>query len=259
MNNTCLNCGATLHGPYCHQCRQKANLPRLTTRSLIRSLFATITNVDTGFWFTVKELFVRPATVLKDYVKGKTINYYHPIRYFLIWIGLVALINLGTGLYDLQTTDFNQYMIEEGDTEAWARQKKIQDFTKKFMNFIPLFLIPFYGWISYLLFRKREYNYAEHLTFVTYIIAQNAIIGLPIIVLYYFVPSLIPYAILIGNIIGAIYLAYVYSRLFEISKIRAYFYGFLINFLGLISMVIGMMIISIIILIPFFLIKNALG
>ena len=258
MDN-CLNCGATLHGPYCHQCGQKASLPRLTIRSLISKLFASITSVENKFWFTVKELFKQPAKVMQDYVSGKTVTYYHPIRYFLIWVGLAALINISTGLYDMQSTDTYKYILEEGDTAAWERQKSIQNVIKKFTNLIPLFLIPFYGWISYLLFRKRAYNYAEHLTFVTYVIAQNTIIGLPIFALYYFIPSLISYAIIIGNTTGAIYIAYVYYSLFKISKMKAFSYGLLINFLGLISMVIGVMIITIAIATTILLIKSAWG
>lgn len=42
---------------------------------------------------------------MQDYVNGKTVTYYHPIRYFLIWVGLTALINISTGLYDMQSTD----------------------------------------------------------------------------------------------------------------------------------------------------------
>jgi len=70
---------------------------------------------------------------------------------------------------------------------------------------------------------------------------------------------LISYAIIIGNTTGAIYIAYVYYSLFKSSKMKAFSYGLLINFLGLISMVIGVMIITIAIATPILLIKSAWG
>ena len=52
----CKNCAAPLEGPYCSQCGQKALTERITLSYIIRSFAEALTNVEQGFWYTMRTL-----------------------------------------------------------------------------------------------------------------------------------------------------------------------------------------------------------
>ena len=95
----CKNCETTLQGKFCHECGQKVIEERLTVKQLFRFLLKIITNVEKGFWYTTKTLFSAPGAVVRDYWRGKTIKYYHPIRYLFIWATLSILLSLWFGVF----------------------------------------------------------------------------------------------------------------------------------------------------------------
>ena len=246
---SCINCQTLLQGPFCHACGQKAQIPRITVKNTIHKLFESITNVEKGFWHTFLRLFSKPAEVIKGFIGGNTKRYYNPIRYFLIWVGLSTLIMITLGVYDNQTSSMNDLMGISDDPEQLKRQLALQKQIKKFLNFIPLFQIPFLSLISFWLFRKHGFNYAEHLTKYCYLFAQVSIIGIPLTLTYYFVPSLVPFAVLIGLSLSAIYFAYVFKPLYQLNWLPAIGSGLLVSFGGMLFMFLSISIIGILLVI----------
>ncbi len=104
-----------------------------------------------------------------------------------------------------------------GDEEQLARQEKINKVMSNYMNLIYVIILPFMGLFSYLFFKKQENNYAEHLILVTYVFAQNIIIGAFTLIIYALNPEIIKYGMAIGIGISAIYFGYVYHRIYKVS------------------------------------------
>ena len=71
MNHTCSNCGAHLTGPYCAQCGQKDHKERMSLKVILHSTLESLTNVERGFWYTMKLLSHRPGKVAREYLAGK--------------------------------------------------------------------------------------------------------------------------------------------------------------------------------------------
>ena len=93
---SCKNCGTAFSGNYCPHCGQKHLSDRYTLRKLLWEAWAVVTNVEQGFWYTTKTLFLNPALIITDYIKGKTKPYYNPLRYLIIWAVLsITFIYLG--------------------------------------------------------------------------------------------------------------------------------------------------------------------
>lgn len=256
---SCKNCGADLNGPYCSQCGQKRIDGRITVKDMISQLFLTLTNVERGFLYTTRQLFVAPGKAIREYLSGATRKYYHPLRFFFIWMGAVVIIGLWLGFYDAQNENMSQWNFGPQDPDTIARQKKIMEWTKKFLNIIPLFLIPFQSLISKRLFRKSGFNYAENLVINTFLYGQLALIGLIPLILYMAIPVLLPWAFVISLMISSLYYGYAFRNLFSVSTSMALFKAFLVNVGGFILFMISIFIVTILAVTVFIIIKKMFG
>lgn len=223
----CKNCGETLHGAYCSACGQKVITQRITVRHIFGELFSIITNVDRGFLYTAKMLFVAPGEMIRNYLQGQTRQHYPPLRYVILLIAISVAINLGFGLYDQQQSEIQSMMgtPTEQNAEIMQAQQQFNDGMKKYLNLLPLALIPILSLFSYLFFRKKGWNYAEHLVLNAYLQGQLALIGIPVMLLcVMFLTSQLTVQILYSLLlVGIFYGAYVYVRFFQVGALQAFF------------------------------------
>lgn len=234
----CKNCENIFEGKYCNQCGQKVMEQRFTVKQIFTTLISIITNLESGFLKTAKSLFKAPAQLINDYINGKTRPYYHPLRYLIILTTITTVINLSFGIFDASQSDMQQLFNPGADDHDLARQARIQEQVKQYLNFIPLLVIPFISLVSYRLFKERHLNYAEHLIANSFMSGQLNFISLPFLLIYALFPSLTKFLLPVTALINSIYYAYVYSDLFKISFWRGIWYGFLAYALGLLFMII---------------------
>jgi hypothetical protein len=111
-DNTCLNCGETVHGNYCSNCGQKFQPTKLPLRLYLEDTVETLFNIDNRVFKTLKDLFIRPGKITKEYIEGHRATYLPPLRiyisisilYFFLALATestqVFLVNLGSEEYD---------------------------------------------------------------------------------------------------------------------------------------------------------------
>lgn len=244
----CKNCEASLAGPFCSQCGQKALTERITLKYIIRSIIETLTNVERGFWYTLRALLTRPGIVAREYLEGRRKRYYHPVRYLFIIVTVVTVITLVSGVYDLQQSEIlqlqNDAMGLQPDEKAVARQQKIQEEIKKYLNLVAIITLPFIGLVGYWFFRKRKYNYAEHLVMASFWSAELSAIGLPVQLLFLFFPGAVIYAFPVSILISSSYYGWGYRQLFGIGYGQAFLKGLLVNIVGFILMFFTVMLVT---------------
>ncbi|NRB51088.1 MAG: DUF3667 domain-containing protein [Saprospiraceae bacterium] len=232
----CKNCGAPLMGEYCHQCGQRNITERFTIRQIIRDLVRMITNVDSGFWYTMRELFVRPATVVESYLSGATRRYYNPFRYYFLIIAVSALIQLSLGIFDLQQAEIRETLNPNMSEEELQMQLTIMEYVKKFLNIIPLFILPFIALAFKWMYPKGKWNYAEFLISTTFIYGQTAIIGLIPLLVFYFIPQYIGWGFPISLLLSTLYSTYTYQKAFQISVGSAFIRSLFATLIGFVFM-----------------------
>ena len=232
----CKSCENKFEGIYCNQCGQKVITERFTVKSFFATFIAIITNVESGFWRTVVDLFKQPAQVINDYINGKTKPYYHPLRYIIILTTLSALFNIYFGVFDATQTDMQHLFNPNATDEEIARQHKVNEYIKQYLNIIPILMIPFISIVSYRLFKKHQLNYAEHLVANTYMGAQLNFIGFPFLVLYAVFPEYTTFSIPLAALTSSLFYAYVYQGLFKVSYLKGWGFGLLAYTLGLLLM-----------------------
>jgi hypothetical protein len=123
-NATCLNCSATLIGPFCAQCGQHAHESARSLHVLFHDAWHLFTHLDGRVWSTFAALLIRPGRLTREYFADHRARYVPPFRlYFIISVAFFGLASLTTGLSKLGT-------VHTGPLSAADRadiQKDLQD------------------------------------------------------------------------------------------------------------------------------------
>jgi hypothetical protein len=102
-NATCLNCSATLVGPYCAQCGQHAHESARSLHVLFHDAWHLITHLDGRVWSTLVPLLIRPGRLTREYFADHRARYVPPFRlYFIISVAFFGLASLTTGLSNIE-------------------------------------------------------------------------------------------------------------------------------------------------------------
>lgn len=87
----CLNCGTQFVGQYCPHCGQPAQVRRLTLRQSIHDVLNVFVDVERGFLRTCLELCYRPGYMIRDYLQGRRVCYYRPVK-LLFFLSTILLV-----------------------------------------------------------------------------------------------------------------------------------------------------------------------
>lgn len=157
---TCLNCSSEFTGNFCNQCGQKASTHRFTLHEWLHEIPHSIFHIDNGFFYTLKNLCLRPGNFIRDYLDGKRKPSFSPFLYVLIWCGVFVVIShlfAGDAEHAVAITDFksaNEYLE-----------------TNYYKALVVAMILPT-ALASYLVFIKSGYNFAENLVLNSFVTAQ---------------------------------------------------------------------------------------
>jgi len=143
----CRNCGATGAGKYCSRCGQELIIKKITVASVLRDVLHLFTHLDKGFGYTLKQLIAVPGTMQRRYVEGERRKHQKPFSMFFICATIAGLTR-----YWIYSTLIKYYHV--GDVAE-------AEFFHQYMVILHVCLLPVYILITYILFRKDGYNYAE--------------------------------------------------------------------------------------------------
>lgn len=167
----CKNCGHNLEGKYCIECGQNAKTTRINFKYIIEEIPNSIFQIDHGFFYTVKELFIRPGHSLREFMEGKRKNHFKPLAFLLLTSTIYVFVNYLLGY----NKDFND-LIKISDAEG-RFNTEIIDWLFDKQSYVLLFTVPFFSLATYLAFIKAKYNYFEHLVLNIYIVGQQTVIN----------------------------------------------------------------------------------
>jgi len=80
----CANCGAVLHGPFCHNCGQTADTHKRSIGHLIVEGVESILHLDGRLARTLPDLFFHPGRLARDLMEGRVARHVPPFRMFLV-------------------------------------------------------------------------------------------------------------------------------------------------------------------------------
>jgi len=229
----CKNCHHIYHGKYCSECGQKAETNRFTIKHIIETTSHAFLNVffffERGASLTFKELLISPGKFLRNYLSGKRINHITPIGYVLLVGTISTLLYTYLGDEMMKNMPFGEELTN--DKNRVISTKDVVKYITEHQVLSTLIMIPLTSVVTYRVYKKIGYNYAEHLVVNAFLLSQQSMIN------SFFMPLL-----LISNtklisvammIISYTYLVWSYHQLFQITPfLKSIFKSILAVILG---------------------------
>ncbi|MEM7655034.1 MAG: hypothetical protein AAF399_02805 [Bacteroidota bacterium] len=142
--------------------------------------------LDFPFFQTSKSLLLHPSQVSIGYIRGVRKRINPPVQYALLalslygifqffakdFLNMVAQNNFLSGFSE----GFSDY---EGSAKTAARSDKMKNAVNWLQSrnqFFLFLMIPCMGWLSSLFYRKKGYNFAEHLVIAIYAVAFSSLL-----------------------------------------------------------------------------------
>lgn len=226
--NICKNCNSPNINNYCIDCGQKVYNERFTIKSFFVDLLDAL-NLERGFFFTSKMLFISPGKVINDYLGGKTKSYINPLKYLLIIGSIYAFLILWLKIFDVGM----ESIAVQGNSEKVAIiQNQWLGFYKKIINLIPILLIPFISIATKWFYKSKGLFYGEHLIVNSFIFLQIFLITILLTPLVLIFPSTINFFPGITLVILIVYFCYSLNSTFRGAPFRSVLIAFLSLLIG---------------------------
>ena len=117
-------------------------------------------DLEKGFLYTLKSLFTRPGHFVREYIDGKRLTYFHFLTFLLLILGIYIFLD-----------EFSNVKLSQLYASSSSENNLLQDyesFSKKYPRLLTLIAIPLTSVITYFLFKKAKYNFAEHIILNTF-------------------------------------------------------------------------------------------
>lgn len=188
----CPGCAAPLGGPFCAQCGQRAEAPRLTLRAFASEIVAQVAQLDHGLLHTFVQLVRRPGPTIRDYIGGQRRKYTSPVSYALLAVGFAVLrgelIGRARSLEAVVTkAAAGKAAFSVSQQASMARIFGFLDAHRTL--FLVAALVPVIALLRGL-FENRRYNVAEITTFAGYAVGTATILKLLIALPFDLIPAL---------------------------------------------------------------------
>jgi hypothetical protein len=211
---TCKNCGNNFEGKFCNNCGQKADMHRFTIKHALHDFFHTFTHVDSGLFFLIKELFLRPGIVAKEYIEGKRKKYFSPIQYLILAVAVATFFSVKYNLMGPVSGNVNPEVYNQLN-EISKFFLQFNQFIYKYFNLILFVAVPVMALFSWLFYKKSGYNYAENVILNVFLAAQRTLIFILLAPFLYFFRNYWHIIIAIYYITWIIYIGWAYVQFFN--------------------------------------------
>ncbi|HLN95649.1 MAG TPA: DUF3667 domain-containing protein [Flavobacterium sp.] len=177
MAENCKNCAYEITLNFCPSCGQK-KAKRIDGKYVKDEIQYTVLHTNKGFFYTCKQLLIRPGHATREFVEGNRVNHYKPLALVFLLAGISAF--LSHWLIDFQT-------VYAGTMEAKkaAQAAQVAEGMMKYYSFILVSLIPLFSLLTWLVFRKWGYNYFEHIVVNAFFTATLTLVSIAALPLSY--------------------------------------------------------------------------
>jgi hypothetical protein len=169
--HVCLNCEASTHGLYCHHCGQRADAERFTVKNLWKQNPNAVPQADHGLLRTLRDLLVRPGSMINGYLDGRRVPYVNPF----------ALLSLLAGISAFAYSSWPFELVVATDGMPAERAARFAAFSRHSFEFYSpslLLYLPLTAGLTVACFAGVGRGYAEHLVLNAYLMAGSTLLML---------------------------------------------------------------------------------
>lgn len=164
----CKNCNNVYEGSFCPNCGQSSGETRLNINFFIDQFNKKYNPLKSHK--SIFSFLKSPITYIDNYINCKRVNVVDPITLLFVSVGLFLLIS---GF-------INPYLPQETveDNLGMGNLSKILNWSNKNMGLLnAIIIIPFSG-VTWLLFKKSKFNFAEHIAVNMYLSSISIVFSL---------------------------------------------------------------------------------
>jgi hypothetical protein len=121
----CLNCGAALAGPFCHECGQHARIQR-TLHAFFYDFLHGVLHFEGKIWRTLPLLAWKPGELTRRYIDGQRAQFVSPIALYLFTVFLMFAAVGVTGGFETPTGAGVISNVEEEIADARANLTELE-------------------------------------------------------------------------------------------------------------------------------------
>lgn len=154
----CKACYHSGEGDFCSACGQSYKTGRITFKSLVKEVIHFFTHLDKGFVYTLKQLIQHPGGMQREYIRGNRVKHQKPFAMYFVCATMLGLFLYWLNLF------LSTYLHSGNLNEGF--------FFHKYMVLFLLLAIPLSAVITYLIFWKSEFNFAEIGVFQLYTVSM---------------------------------------------------------------------------------------
>lgn len=219
----CFNCNFTLQpeSNFCPQCGQAQTLNRINGRYIISEI-GSVLNFKKGFFYTIRELLIRPGKTIQSFINRERNRLVKPII-FLILCSLIYSLTDQLLSFEEGFADYSS--VEENSTT------KIFGWIQGNYGYANILMAGFIAMWLKLFFRKYEFNFFEIIILLCFVMA----IGMLMYTTLGAISALTKLPVLqIGSLLTFVYTAWAIGSFFDKSKIISYVKAFFAYIFGMI-------------------------
>ena len=168
---TCISCGKEHEEAYCPYCGEKGEVKKITFASMVQHTISLFIDMDRGFLYNFKSLFIAPKLLAEDYIKGRRKDILNPVSFLVFSVGLYLLIE-----EFLRVPLSPDEIIKRPQEGIYRISYELGIFIRIHLKYFWILSILPLG-LSLRMIYKR-YNFAEHVTISSLIIGQATLISI---------------------------------------------------------------------------------
>ena len=217
---TCENCQSTLSQNYCPNCGKTARVPKINF-GYLTSEVGEILMLEKGFFFTVKELLLRPGDNVRRFILKDRSRLLKPILFIVMTSLIYSLLNY---YFPFEAKYNKSSTVENYET-------KINSWVMANYGYSNLMMGVFIAYFTKLFFRKSGYNIFEILILICYTMGMAMLL----LGIFGFLDNRtdLPF-MAIGGIVGMMYISWANGQFFG-KKFRNYWKAFAAYIIGTVT------------------------
>jgi hypothetical protein len=221
--SVCANCGASLTGPFCAACGQKARPSRPTVRDFTHELAEELFSYDGRIYRSIWLLFARPGFLTRDrrasYVSPLRLYLFFSVLFFAAFAFAPNLIRINY-TYTPSANEPADSIVDERFTPATIERKKteirtaVNEVTGRWVPQAMFVLMPVFAGLVMLFRRNSGRTYPQHMYFAMHVHAVGFCVATLVVLANIVV---VPYASAAAKVVGLLFVATHFARAFRFA------------------------------------------
>lgn len=222
---TCKNCSHAVPDNFCSNCGQPAKLKRIDWHYIVHEI-QHVLHVEKGFFFTVKELLIRPGKSAREFISENRNRLVKPIIFIIVTSLIYSIIN---HFFHVEEAYIK---VSVGETQKNLPSVSIGRWVMTHYGYGNIILGVFIALWLKLFFKKYDYNIFEIVILLCFVMGM----GMLILSVFAIVEGLTKtHTMQFSATVCFLYVSWAIAQFFDEKKATSYLKAFGAYMLGMIT------------------------